>query len=58
VIDVERNKLICKKINSDEFVDVPIDQADNYLAMSPRDFESLQLYIEDLKTLAKKKCKR
>lgn len=57
VLDAPENKFYCKLIEGEEVVEVNVSDADKYLAMSSNDFEKLQIYIEDLKKLAQKKCR-
>ena len=57
VLDAPQNKFYCKLIEGEEIIEVDVKDADKYLAMSSGDFEKLQIYIEDLKKLAKKKCR-
>lgn len=57
ILDAPQNKFYCKLVEGEEIIEVDVASADKYLAMSPNDFEKLQIYIEDLKKLAKQKCR-
>jgi WD40 repeat protein len=57
VLDAPENKFYCKFLNSDEITELEVSKADKYLAMSSSDFEKIQIYIENLKKLAQKKCR-
>lgn len=57
ILDAPQNKFYCKLVDGEEIIEVDVTSADKYLAMSPNDFEKLQIYIEDLKKLAKQKCR-
>jgi hypothetical protein len=57
VLDSPNDVFYCKPIEGEEIVEVKVKDADKYLGMSPSDFEKLQIYIEDLKKLANKKCR-
>lgn len=69
VIDIHDQNLVCVPISSmtegmtfEQFyilsktVNIPLDQADNYVAFSPDTYGNIEKYIKQLENIAKNKC--
>jgi hypothetical protein len=55
-VNYEARRLHCKEVNTKKERDVFLHNADNFVAVSPDDWASLQIYLRELKDLAQVRC--